>query len=135
MLRARSQLDGALAMVALLHQQITDAFAGTVGAYPLVPLNIAVMSVAHFFSHAGNTSAHAAYQGNNLPLMTLVTLTLPVGSATVMFWLTGRPLWVLYWVFVVTDLPSVVLKWLISPTSLPLLSYDSAVSSGLVTQP
>jgi hypothetical protein len=36
-------------MVALLHQQITDALAGTVGAYPLVPLNIAVMFVAHFF--------------------------------------------------------------------------------------
>ena len=85
MLRARSQLDGALAMVALLHQQITDAFAGTVGAYPLVPLNIAVMSVAHFFPHSEITSAHAAFQGNNLPFMTLVVVTLPFVSKTAMF--------------------------------------------------
>ena len=110
MLRARSQLDGALAMVALLHQQITDAFAGTVGAYPLVPLNIAVMFVAHFFSHAGNTSAHAAYQGNNLPLMTLVTFTLPFVSKTVTFWFVGRPLFVSYIVLLVTDFPSAVRK-------------------------
>jgi hypothetical protein len=122
MLRARSQLDGALAVVAFFHQQITDALAATIRALPFVSFDIAIVFVAHFFLRPEIAIVHAAFQGNNLPLMTLVTLTLPVGSATVMFWLTGRPLWVLYWVFVVTDLPSVVLKWLISPTNLPLLS-------------
>ena len=30
--------------------------------------------------------------GSSLPLMTLVTVTLPSGCWTEMFWLTGRPL-------------------------------------------
>jgi hypothetical protein len=50
MLRARSQFDGALAMVTIFHGFVADAHACTVSAYPLVTLNVAVMSVAHFFS-------------------------------------------------------------------------------------
>ncbi len=49
MLRARSQFGGALAMVALLHQQITYALAATIRALPFVPFNVAVVLVAHFF--------------------------------------------------------------------------------------
>jgi hypothetical protein len=32
------------------------------------------------------------HRGSNLPLMTFVTLTLPFGSVTEMFWVIGRPL-------------------------------------------
>jgi hypothetical protein len=50
MFRTSTQLNGALAMVALFHQQITDALAHTVSALPFVPFNVAVVFVAHFFS-------------------------------------------------------------------------------------
>jgi len=85
MLRARSQLDGALAMVALLHQQITDALAGAVAAYPIVTLNIAIVFVAHLFLRSEITSTHAAYQGSSLPFKTFIVVTLPSGCRTVMF--------------------------------------------------
>jgi hypothetical protein len=48
MLRARPQLDGTLAVVAIFHEFAADALACNVSAYPLVPSNIAVMFVAHF---------------------------------------------------------------------------------------
>jgi len=50
------------------------------------------MFVAHFFPHSEITSAHASYQGSNLPFMTFVLVTSPFDSATVMFWFVGRPL-------------------------------------------
>ena len=110
MLRARPQFDGALAVVAFFHGFTVNADARNISALPIMPLNIAVMSMAQFFPHSEITSAHAAYQGSSLPLITLVTFTLPLGSMTVTFWLVGRPLSVLYIVFVVMDLPSFVRK-------------------------
>ena len=47
MLRARSQLDWTFAVVAIFHEFVADALACIVSANPLVPLNVAVMSVAH----------------------------------------------------------------------------------------
>jgi hypothetical protein len=85
MFRTRSQLDWTLAVVAIFHAFVADALARTICALPFMPLNIAVMSVAHFFPHSEITSAHAAFQGNNLPFMTLVVVTLPFVSKTAMF--------------------------------------------------
>jgi len=48
MLRARSQFDGALAVVSILHGFTVNADARTISAFPIMPLNIAVMPVAHF---------------------------------------------------------------------------------------
>jgi hypothetical protein len=50
MLRARSQFDGALAMVTIFHGFVADAHACTVSALPFVPLNIAVVCVAQLVS-------------------------------------------------------------------------------------
>ena len=109
MFRTRPQFDGALAVVALFHRQITDALA-CICALPFVPFDIAVVFVAHFFPQPKITSAHAAYHGSSLPLITLVTVTLPFGCWTEMFWLTGRPLLVSYIVLVVMAFPSIVRK-------------------------
>jgi|NGEPerStandDraft_6_1074524.scaffolds.fasta_scaffold94617_3 hypothetical protein len=48
MLRARPQFDGALAMVAIFHEFVADADARSISALPFMPLDIAVVSVAHF---------------------------------------------------------------------------------------
>ena len=86
MLRARSELDWALAVVALFHRLIADADAATIRALPFVRFNIAIMFVAHLASQRHIvTPISSDYQGNNLPLMTLVTFTLPFDSRTEMF--------------------------------------------------
>ena len=85
MLRARSQLDGALAVVAFFHQQITDALAATIRALPFVSFDIAIVFVAHLFLRSEITSTHAAYQGSSLPFKTFIVVTLPSGCRTVMF--------------------------------------------------
>ena len=50
MLGARSQLDWTLAVVALFHRLVADALTRTICALPFMPLNIAIMFVAHFAS-------------------------------------------------------------------------------------
>jgi hypothetical protein len=65
MLRARSQFDGTLAMVTLFHRLIANADA-RICSLPFVPLNIAVMPVAHLFPHSEITSVHATYQRSSV---------------------------------------------------------------------
>ncbi len=77
MLRASSQLDWTLAVVANFHRLTADAQARTIYALPFMPLNIAIMSVAHLFPHTEITTAHAAYQGISFPLTVRVVVTLP----------------------------------------------------------
>src|ERR1017187_568974 len=49
MLRAHSQLDWTFAVVAIFHEFVADALALTICALPFMPLNIAIMFVAHLF--------------------------------------------------------------------------------------
>ena len=47
MFRASTQLDWAFGVVAIFHEFVAEALARTISALPIMPLNIAVMSVAH----------------------------------------------------------------------------------------
>jgi len=50
-LRARKQFDGTFAMIAVAHQNSTDACAGVFLARPLMPGDVAEMKMAHESPH------------------------------------------------------------------------------------
>jgi hypothetical protein len=61
MLGAVPQLDGALGVVAIFHQLTADALARSVSALPIMPLNAAVVSMAHYFLRLGIAIVNATF--------------------------------------------------------------------------